>query len=488
MKRIQSSSLKQAFFGPPYLPRILVPIQILLVITQAGIELSNQPAAYWLDPPQASAESLFRSLLKFGPLIFAAIAVLYLILIALLLSYIRRPVAIALFGILFFAHSELLFRSMNCNWLPFFAITNPDSCNTFWGIRFYLWMFLLGLLILVVFLWKDRISERLKRWGLRSLMALGSVWLILLGVGIWKVATPPTSGWKPVISAHSPGPRSLAAIAYDTKRGRAVLFGGVSQDVLGNTIYHSDTWEWDGKDWTEVQASGGPSGRMLHTMAYDEKRGVVVLYGGWYQGNALMDVWEWDGQSWKERCPVCNPAGRYYHQMFYDPVLGKVVIYGGSSPDKAFHEAWAWDGQAWNSLAFDAQTPDFSADNLVYDTRDQQVIAFLGEDWGGTWTWKGSSWAKATLSLQPPRRQYFSMTYDPVLDRTILFGGKIGNTWLSDTWLFKDNNWSQVQGSVNPPARTTPVSFYDAVRGKVMLYGGEQGATILGDMWELDLP
>jgi hypothetical protein len=58
------------------------------------------------------------------------------------------------------------------------------------------------------------------------------------------------------------------------------LFGGVdpriaapAEQVFGNT------WEWDGKHWTERQDMG-PGPRWGHAMAYDSKRQRMVLFGG----------------------------------------------------------------------------------------------------------------------------------------------------------------------------------------------------------------
>jgi hypothetical protein len=60
-------------------------------------------------------------------------------------------------------------------------------------------------------------------------------------------------------------------------------------------VYDTSTWEWDGKDWKEIKTSVAPAGRILHAMAYDEKLGKVILYGGQNSSGNLADLWEWDG-------------------------------------------------------------------------------------------------------------------------------------------------------------------------------------------------
>ena len=71
-----------------------------------------------------------------------------------------------------------------------------------------------------------------------------------------------------------PGPRGYQAMAYDSSRGRTVLFGG-----LGASGVLADTWEWDGGNWTQM-ADSGPPARSSHAMAYDVQRNQTVLFGG----------------------------------------------------------------------------------------------------------------------------------------------------------------------------------------------------------------
>ena len=47
-------------------------------------------------------------------------------------------------------------------------------------------------------------------------------------------------------------------MAYDSQRGRIVLFGG-SNSITGAL---GDTWEWDGATWTPMASHwAGPGGR-----------------------------------------------------------------------------------------------------------------------------------------------------------------------------------------------------------------------------------
>src|ERR1043165_8484514 len=78
--------------------------------------------------------------------------------------------------------------------------------------------------------------------------------------------------WNLVTSLGPPA-RQDAGIAYDSVRGRVVLFGG---GTFSTTL--GDTWEWNGTAWTQV-SSTGPSARRGHVMAFHEGWGRTVLFG-----------------------------------------------------------------------------------------------------------------------------------------------------------------------------------------------------------------
>ncbi len=95
----------------------------------------------------------------------------------------------------------------------------------------------------------------------------------------------------------------------------------------------ADTWEFDGATWTQHLLASAPHGRFYHRMAYDEARGVIVLFGGRRMGTvgfeALDDTWECDEAQWRRTKPADPPPGRWQFGMAYDTVLRKTVLYGG---------------------------------------------------------------------------------------------------------------------------------------------------------------
>src|SRR5262245_46031280 len=77
-----------------------------------------------------------------------------------------------------------------------------------------------------------RRSDRSPRLRLRTACGL----LLLAG---W---IPAQTAWTDRTPASSPPGRLGPGLAYDSARGRTVLFGGLN----GGQATFSDTWEWDG--------------------------------------------------------------------------------------------------------------------------------------------------------------------------------------------------------------------------------------------------
>src|SRR5262245_23099562 len=107
---------------------------------------------------------------------------------------------------------------------------------------------------------------------------------------------------------------SRHAIAYDDARQVVVLFGGTS--VQEGTANRSDTWEWDGNRWNQRRPATSPVARTFHAMAYDGARQRTVLFGGTYFDSLVGDIvygsdtWTWDGTNWSQIAPAVAPTGR----------------------------------------------------------------------------------------------------------------------------------------------------------------------------------
>jgi hypothetical protein len=422
------------------------------------------------------------------------------------------------------------------------------------------------------------------------------------------------SNWKkisstdPVGDGHPPV-RSGHAMAYDAARKQTVLFGGWWKFVPGGTglpgyVRHGDTWVFDGESWKQEGLSGaGPSKRDMHAMAYDEERGVVVLFGGYTfvfgsPVQSFSDTWEWNGTAWSEVDIPENqrPSARHMAGIAYDPVGHKVTLMGGQfcvlgspcstlaldtwtfdgtswtdvTPTEpttpkplarrgmamAFHrelgrtvlfsglddtevvqsDTWLWDGAAWeqrgtsnNDTLFQPARRASAA--FAYDEAREVVVLFQGgavEEVSGyaqgaacgngtlannagvcfllldgpagegqTWEWNGSIWdlrARTTEVDGPQSNLGHAMAYDAGEEAVLLFGGSFGNPSpllaqkLNALWAWDGEDWTDISpASPNPAPRCNGAIVYDKARQRAVLFGGFAGA-ILGnnDLWEWD--
>src|SRR5206468_6926717 len=83
-----------------------------------------------------------------------------------------------------------------------------------------------------------------------------------------------------------PNSRVFSGMTYDSLKQKTLLFGGLTS----STEFLNDTWEWDGKFWT--QRRDMEPYRAIHSMDYDSQRQRIILFGG-VDGTAYFaDTWE----------------------------------------------------------------------------------------------------------------------------------------------------------------------------------------------------
>lgn len=202
-----------------------------------------------------------------------------------------------------------------------------------------------------------------------------------------------TRTWTQATPVASPGARAFYSMAYDERRGVCQIFGSQS------TFNGGELWEYDGKTWTLSTAANGPVSRDQPGLCYDKSRGVTVLFGGWYAlspGVMYDDTWEYDGKSWKLVPTATKPIARYRTSMVYDDRRGRIVMYGGFGNATALTDTWEYDGNDWTQVA--STGPAKSTQGYAaYDLFRGNSVYFGGTGPGGaageTWTYAGATTA-----------------------------------------------------------------------------------------------
>jgi hypothetical protein len=254
-------------------------------------------------------------------------------------------------------------------------------------------------------------------------------------------------------------------MAFDSARGKVVLFGG---DVGGDE--NDETWEWDGTNWTQLNPVTRPQTREGHAMAYDSDRGRVFLFGGHYNSGVdqyLNDVMEWDGKNWSQKFSVANPSPRAYNALAYDVARGKVLLFGGghySGDFRIFDDTWEWDEKkGWMQKTPDVIPVPHSSHALAYDGMRGRVIMFGGArsfSQNDTWEWDGQGNGRPgqVLNVFFKATGVISSTYEPqVKNLNVKFAsGGIGYpqgvvTEGVNLMAWYDNEWHTVASNSNGP-------------------------------------
>jgi hypothetical protein len=297
----------------------------------------------------------------------------------------------------------------------------------------------------------------------------------------------PTQSATTAAEADGPGVRAAADMVFHAGLGMVVLLNGSRDD--------GRLWGWDGTRW-QVLAEGGPEKRELGGMAYDARRGVLVVYGGRAIGGGacLYDTWEWDGQAWQQ-LGVSSPDVCSHFGMEYDLALGKVVVFGGGDDQQNTPPSmWTWDGATWEKLETETPEPRFHAMS-AYDPVHERLFLLGGfnlrnEMMDELWAWDANGWEQLALA-GPPALSHGRMVFDAARTELVVFGGttraRTPFDLSADTWRLTGGAWQQVEGP-GPAARGGQAMAYDAGRERVVLYGGfdANGRAKFADTWEWD--
>lgn len=187
------------------------------------------------------------------------------------------------------------------------------------------------------------------------------------------------TNWAQQFPTHDPGHRAAGAL-FSTG-SRTIQFGGSDDGAIRNSM-----WEWTGSDWILID-SGSPTTRTNYGAAYDARRDRVVVFGGMTTCDRTTatynnETWEWGGESWLQRFPANSPSPRGWCKLTYDEARARVVLFGGGDAAYTFQDLWEWDGTNWMSLAPSALPPSSTQHDLTFD-KQQRVSVLFGRV--GTW-------------------------------------------------------------------------------------------------------
>lgn len=231
-----------------------------------------------------------------------------------------------------------------------------------------------------------------------------------------------------------PSARYSAAMAWDSKRKRAWLFGGNNaldgtSLSLFNDLY---SYEPEANRWRSTEVSGDvPSARQWHAMVYDDRRDRLVVFGGVDSSFAnLTDTYAFDLETreWEQLHPGGGsaPSERFWSSLVYRQKQDDYLLFGG-------HDATNLGNR--NDL-YRFEPDDNSWGQLVE---------------GDTWNKPGNAvcdfppdFAIVHKEL-PERRHAAAMIWSSACDRVLLYGGKTDCGIVDDLWSYYGGEWAQIE-------------------------------------------
>jgi hypothetical protein len=297
--------------------------------------------------------------------------------------------------------------------------------------------------------------------------------------------------WQKIAAPTGPGARAGAAAAFDERRGVVVLFGGSAADA--------STWEFDGSSWRRIETAEAPAGRTGHRMVYDSHVRRVMLFGGRRAGDgqSLNDLWQYDGKHWSRVQARVRPSPRSNAGLAYDSARRRLVLFGGETGGgQALGDTWQFSDATWRRVPT-AQVPRArTRHQMVYDERHGVVIlqgggaSVSGPDLNDTWAFDGASWQMVDHRGEIPATGGGATVYDPIRRQSLISGGRAA-AWSHPTGprtgasaatrRFDGAAWSALPTSATPPPRADHAAAFDTTRGLLVIQGGNGPAGVLSD-------
>jgi hypothetical protein len=289
-------------------------------------------------------------------------------------------------------------------------------------------------------------------------------------------------------SSHTaPAGRLGAALSYDSLHRELVLFGG-DVAVAPSIGSSSDTWVQTTGCWSQMHPVVSPTSRSYAATVYDSVHNVTVLYGGRQSSpgmrpNVLTDTWLWDGANWSSM--QVTPAPSLTSPLGAFDLGSKRVILFGTPSSGSPTETWAWDGTRWLQLHPTVSPLARLDGSMSYDSRSNRVVLYGGFNagigaLGDTWTWDGINWAQERPATSPPPRIGSTMCGGQEL---FLFGGSgTSAPGASDMWVWSNKNWRQIASAHTPGARRHAACAFTG--DLIVVFGGQDSnGQLVGDSW-----
>ncbi len=286
---------------------------------------------------------------------------------------------------------------------------------------------------------------------------------------------------------------TIAGCRYEDEGSyQCVITDACEQVVSAAAELKLTTPTWIEKPMNAVPPFAGASD--YWTGAFDEHRGVTILYGGNTQtGQNSNSLWEYDGFTWTLRqdgYPAVNSAaGQFLYDGFYPPVPEysamvycpddrKVYLIGPYSSTRPL-AIYTWDGTAWGRPYYGPVAGNIGRTHAVWDSVNRRIVIVRAIS--GSNNTELLIFDPATSTMTGPIAMQPGVQAG-VVDSALWFDQRRGaaiwynnlNQFVAPTmWsLSAGTQWQQIPGTPQILSYATPV-VYDPVRSQGVGIGGQ---------------
>jgi len=151
--------------------------------------------------------------------------------------------------------------------------------------------------------------------------------------------------WKK-LSADGPNITGSRKVSFDVSRNKLVV-PVFSENKL-------TVWEWSDGGWTKTEfGKQYPGYRNRFAMSYHPVEKAIYLFGGLSaERKELGDFWKWDGRQWTRIDFTGGPSRRNSAHFVFGN--NELLLYGGTTPksppekgSKLSNELWGWKNGKW---------------------------------------------------------------------------------------------------------------------------------------------
>jgi hypothetical protein len=293
---------------------------------------------------------------------------------------------------------------------------------------------------------------------------------------LWRFSADEVPHWSRIeLTGETPAARVGAAIAYDSRRDRWLLFGGYVYESKSASGYRNDLWALElspERRWIQLapdSPTSGPEPRESAAVAYDALRDRLLVFGGsrnapLAEDRVLNDTWAFalgSGSNWTSILPAGSlPRRRGGASAVVDPGGNRMLIHGGdwvrttgalSFNPRVLEDTWALALGAearWDSIATTAERRYGSSHHFGFFDPARGTMSVIGGleryDFNDPyWRSPGEElrslplsgppmWARLDASGAAPYRQTVAWAFDAARDRLLVFQGQSYDAWALD--------------------------------------------------------